>query len=57
MSKVAMAVFSAIVGELSRRVTHKGNTVDPLLLAYFASWFSVIIGILMVLYGLQSKLL
>eukprot|EP01127_Copromyxa_protea_P018737 TRINITY_DN5969_c0_g1_i1.p1 TRINITY_DN5969_c0_g1~~TRINITY_DN5969_c0_g1_i1.p1 ORF type:complete len:222 (+),score=20.37 TRINITY_DN5969_c0_g1_i1:49-714(+) len=49
---IAMAAFSGIVGEVSKRVTDKGSTVNPLQLAYFASWFSVAIGILMFFYGL-----
>lgn len=49
-----MAVFSGVVGEVSKRVTHKGNTVDPLVLSYSASCFSVGIGVLMVLYGIYN---
>lgn len=49
-----MAVFSAIVGEVSKQVTNKGTAVDPLFLANSASCFSLVIGCLMVIYGLNN---
>jgi len=51
-----MSVFSGVVGEVSKRVTSKGDVVDPLFLSYCASWFSVSIGILMFIYGMVSML-
>jgi len=49
---IAMAGFCGIVGMTSKQMIEKGGKLNPLNFAFYASCFSIVVGILMVLFSL-----